>query len=182
MKKIFLILIGTIGYSLHAQNVSSNKESFLGVQAGLFGANVYYEKNISESFAVRGDIEFSPGIWGGDLYSKTGFAVTPGIKIAPKWYYNMSKRKEALKNTKNNSANYITANVGFVPDLFVISNVDGITVNPMVSIVPTWGLRRNFANNFNYEIQTGLGVGKILKPNYDLQTVLNLSFKIGYDF
>jgi len=182
MKKIFLILIGTISYSLHAQNVSSEKEFFLGLQAGFFGANIYYEKNISESFAVRGDIEFSSSIWGGDLYSKTGFAITPEIKIAPKWYYNMSKRKEALKNTKNNSANYITANISYTPNLFVISNVDGITVNPMLSVVPTWGLRRNFFNNFNYEIQAGLGIGKILKPNYDLQTVLNISFKIGYDF
>jgi hypothetical protein len=65
---------------------------------------------------------------------------------------------------------------------FVISNVDGIKVNPMISVVPTYGFRRNFSSNFNYEFQAGIGLGKILKPDYDLQTVLNLSFKVGYDF
>jgi len=69
-----------------------------------------------------------------------------------------------------------------VPDFVLISNADGIKVNPMISFVPTWGLRRNFAQNFNYELQLGLGVGKILKSGYDIQAVPNLSFKIGYDF
>ena len=44
------------------------------------------------------------------------------------------------------------------------------------------GLRKNFVKNFNYEFQVGLGVGKILKPGYDIQAVPNLSFRIGYDF
>lgn len=182
MKKIFLLLIIVISYSLNAQEQSENGKSLIGIQAGFFGVNAYFEKNFSESFALRGDIDFSPSLWGGDLYSKTGFAVTPEIKISPRWYYNVNKRKENSKNTKNNSANYLTASIGYVPNLFVLSNSDGISVNPMLSVVPTYGFRRNFSRNFNYEFQAGVGVGQILKPGFDLQTILNLSFRVGYDF
>lgn len=44
------------------------------------------------------------------------------------------------------------------------------------------GLRRSFSENFNYEFQFGIGLGKIMKPDYSLQVIPNLSFKIGYDF
>jgi len=64
----------------------------------------------------------------------------------------------------------------------VISNIDGLYTNPMIYVAPTWGFRRNFARNFNYEFQVGMGVGKILRDDYPLQAVPNLSFRIGYDF
>lgn len=182
MKKIFLILLVFTVTLMYSQEKSSIKKSFFGVQAGLFGANVYNEVNLSEQFTLRSEIDLNAGIWGGDLYSKTGFALAPALSITPKWYYNINQRHNKSKNTKYNSANYLSAKLGFVPDWFVISNVDGIEVNPMISLIPTWGLRRNFAKNFNYELQLGLGVGKILKSDYSLQVVPNLSFRIGYDF
>ena len=52
----------------------------------------------------------------------------------------------------------------------------------MICLIPTWGLRRNFAQKFNYEFKAGLGIGKILQKGYDTQIVPELSFKIGYDF
>ncbi|MGI9581506.1 hypothetical protein ACR1PO_09860 [Chryseobacterium sp. RRHN12] len=182
MKKIFLILLVFSVAVVYSQEKSSTKNSFFGVQAGLFGANVYNEVNFSEQFTLRSEIDLTAGIWGGDLYSKTGFALVSALAVAPKWYYNINQRNIENKNTKYNSANYLSAKFGFVPDWFVISNVDGIEVNPMISLIPTWGLRRNFTKNFNYEVQLGLGVGKILKSEYSLQVVPNLSFRIGYDF
>jgi len=182
MKKLSLLLLIISFSMMNAQENSVKKNSFFGIQAGLFGANLYNETLLSKEFALRSEINFEASIWGGDLYSKTGFALAPELSILPKWYYSLSKRENKGKNSNYNSANYISARVGFTPDWFVISNVDGIKVNPMLSIVPTWGLRRNFAKNFNYEFQVGLGVGKILKPGYDIQAVPNLSFRIGYDF
>lgn len=182
MKKISLSLMIILFSLMNAQENPTNKDSFFGIQAGLFGANIYNETSLSKEFVLRSEIDFETSLWGGDLYSKTGFALTPELSIAPKWYYNISKRENDGKNTKYNSANYISAKVGFTPDWFVISNVDGLEVNPMISFVPTWGLRRNFANHFNYEFQLGLGLGKILKTGYSVQAVPNLSLRIGYDF
>lgn len=181
MKKIFLIFSIFAISSLQAQEEIA-KKSFFGIQAGILGINVYNESRLSEQFVLRSEIDLTAGIWGGDLYSETGFALAPELSITPKWYYNIKKRSSKNKNTNYNSANYLSAKLGVIPDAFVISNVDGIMVNPMISLIPTWGLRRNFAKNFNYELQLGLGVGKILKSDYQLQVIPNLSFRIGYDF
>lgn len=182
MKKVSILFTLAFYSLMHSQEASTENKTFFGLQAGLFGANIYTESNVSQTFVIRGEIDFAPGIWGGDLYDQTGFAVVPEIKIIPKWYYNMGKRISSSKNVKNNSANYLSAKIGFVPDWFVISNVDRISVNPMISAVPTWGIRRNFANHFNYEFQLGLGIGKILKAGYSFQGVPNLSLRVGYDF
>lgn len=86
------------------------------------------------------------------------------------------------KRTKNNSGNYLSAKLEYIPDWFVISNTKDIHVNPTLAIIPNWGLRRNFSENFNYELRLGLGIGKILKEDYDLQVIPEISFKLGYDF
>ncbi len=106
----------------------------------------------------------------------------PEISLIPKYYYNLNRRLEKEKNIKNNSGNYLALDITYTPNWFVISNVKGIEVNEMISFVPTWGLRRNFAKNFNYEFKAGLGIGKILQKGYATQAVPELSFKIGYDF
>lgn len=182
MKKLIVALIITSFSWMNGQNGSVTKDSFFGVQIGLFGGNIYNETLLAKEFSLRGEINFEPSVWGGDLYSRTGFAVAPELSISSKWYYNLNKRESKGRNTSFNATNYLSAKIGFTPDWFVISNVDGIEVNPMLSIVPTWGFRRNFASKFNYEFQIGLGVGKVLKPGYDIQAVPNLSFRIGYDF
>ncbi|MGU3376602.1 hypothetical protein [Chryseobacterium sp. M5A1_1a] len=122
---------------MYSQEKSSTKNLFFGVQAGLFGVNIYNESNLSEQFVLRSEIDLTAGIWGGDLYSKTGFVLMPALSITPKWYYNINERNNKNKNTKYNSANYLSAKLGFVPNWFVISNVDGIEVNLMISLIPT---------------------------------------------
>lgn len=182
MKKIFSFIIILFFTLVFSQENTEPQKYFFGVQAGFLGLNAYNESPLTDRFVLRSEIDLTGGIWGGDLYSKTGFALIPTIVVAPKFYYNINKRNSEKKNTKNNSANYISANLRYVPNWFVISNVEGLEVNPSISLIPTWGLRRNFSNNFNYELQLGIGVGKVLKPNYDLQVIPNISFRIGYDF
>ncbi|ODS87836.1 MAG: hypothetical protein ABS44_10130 [Chryseobacterium sp. SCN 40-13] len=181
MKKIFSILI--ISSSMfYAQDSGSVKKSITGTQIGLFGAEVYNEAKLSEKLALRSQLALYPSLWGGDMYNKTGFALTPAISLTPKYYYNLRKRADAGKNQNNNAGNYISLKVEYLPNWFVISNVEDIQVTPMISFVPTWGLRRNFATNFNYEFKLGLGVGKILGKENSTQIVPDISFKIGYDF
>ncbi|MGI9650889.1 hypothetical protein [Chryseobacterium sp. RLHN22] len=182
MKKLIGALLLVTSATLSAQENNPVKRTFFGIQAGLFGANIYSESLISEQFGIRGEVNFESSLWGGDLYSKTGFALTPQISVSAKWYYNMTKRKNNEDNVRYNSANYFSGKLAFTPDWFVISNVDGLQINPMISFVPTYGIRRSFAKHFNYEFQVGLGIGKILKKDYDVQAVPNLSLRVGYDF
>lgn len=162
MKKKLSITVLLTSLLLSPQEKSNVEKSVTGVQIGLFGAEFYNEARLSENFALRSQVALYPSIWGGDLYNRTGFALAPAISLAPKYYYNLQKRSDEGKNISKNSGNYIAASLEYVPNWFVISNVKGIEVNEMISFIPTWGLRRNFAKNFNYEFKAGLGIGKIL--------------------
>lgn len=184
MRKIISVLsifIFSLLFSQEKEKIKLDK-SIIGFQIGLFGGDLYNEARISNNISIRTQISLNPSLWGGDLYSETGFALTPSISISPKIYYNLNKRAEKGYNTINNSGNFFSAKLEYTPNLFVISNNKDVYVNEMISLVPSYGLRRNFASNFNYELTLGIGVGKILKRNYDLQVIPSISFKVGYDF
>lgn len=183
MKKIFLIfgmLITGVVFSQEKNNTV--QKSITGLQIGFFGLDAYNEFKISDVIVLRTQFSLNPSIWGGDMYSKTNFAFTPSISLAPKYYYNLAKRNEKGKNTTNNSATYISLKIEYFPNWFVISNTRDLIVNDAIYFIPNYGFRRNFAKNFNYEFRAGLGIGKILKSNYQTQVRPELSFKVGYDF
>ena len=182
MKKLILITSVLTGISTLSQEKASVEKSVTGIQIGFFGAELYNEARLSENFSLRSQLELYPSIWGSDMYSKTGFALAPAVSLTPRFYYNLQKRKDDGKNISNNSGNYLAVKIEYIPDWFVISNTKDIRVSETISVVPTWGFRRNFATNFNYEFKAGLGIGKILRKGYSTQVVPDLSFKVGYDF
>lgn len=181
MKKLLPALLLVTGTTFFAQEKASVEKSVTGLQIGLFGAELYNEARLSEKISLRSQIALYPSIWGGEMYSKTGFALAPALSLAPKFYYNLDKRMATGKNIMNNSGNYVSVKLEYMPDLFVISNVDGIEVQPTFAVIPNWGMRRNFADHFNYEFHAGLGIAKVSK-RHGLIAQPELSFKIGYDF
>jgi hypothetical protein len=182
MKKTIIILFCAINVLAFSQDSKNGVEkSLTGIQVGFLGADIYNESKIADNFVLRSQFTLNPSIWGGNFYDKTGFALTPEISVSPKYYYNLSSRAEKGKNSSHNSGNYIALKVGYLPNWFVISNSD-ISVNESLIIVPSYGLRRSFSKNFNYEFRVGLGIGKVLKGNSGVQAYPDLSFKVGYDF
>ena len=70
---------------------------------------------------------------------------------------------------------------------FVYSNQDNINFISDISIVLTWGIRRNVGSHFTYE--TGIGIGYVhyfKKENVYLinesDVAVNLHLRIGYRF
>lgn len=123
------------------------------------------------------------GIWGGTFYDKAGFILIPSINFQPKFYYNINKRAEKGKNIKNNGANYFSIQTRYIPNWFAISNYKNVKVISSISFIPTYGLRRNFGKNFNYEFKVGLGYATTIGEEKNSSgTVLDLGFKVGYDF
>ncbi|MBC7556228.1 MAG: hypothetical protein H7195_04625 [Chryseobacterium sp.] len=181
MKKLTIILFSIVNVLVFSQKTVSVEKSLTGIQVGFLGADLYNETRISDKFVIRSQFTLNPSIWGGDFYDKTGFALTPEISVSSKYYYNLSSRAEKGKNISHNSGNYIDLKLGYLPNWFVISNSD-IKVNESLFILPSYGLRRNFSKNFNYEFNVGLGIGKVLKGNSNFQAYPDLSFKVGYDF
>lgn len=185
MKKFITIILLGLTISSFSQNFSIEK-SITGIQIGFFGTEVYNETRLSNKIALRSQFGLNVGIFGGSLYEKTGFILYPELSIEPKWYYNLDKRVRKNKNIKNNGANFYSLNIQYSPNWFVISNYDNIEVYNTLSIIPTWGFRRNFAEKFNYEFRIGLGYGVSYRDSEYLENkkgaIMDLGFKIGYDF
>ncbi len=162
-------------------NNSGASKNLTGVQLGFTNSGIYDEWRITNDFVLRGDFMFNSALWGGSFYPKTGFALYPAIGVTPKYYYNFNRRLDKRKNIHNNSANYIAPGFSYTPNWFIISNEKNIEVSNFITIIPSYGIRRNFAQNFNYEAKFGLGYGKDLDTR-ESSAILQLGISIGYDF
>ena len=183
MKKQISLLTFSLLTLLGKAQSSTVEKNITGIQVGLFGLDLYNETQLSEKTSLRAEASLFAAIWGGDMYAKTGFSFYPALTLQPKYYYNISKRAENGKNTKNNSANYVGLQVRYIPNWFVISNTKGLSLSNQISFIPTYGFRRNFSENFNYEFKAGLGYGTTLGNDFNSSgVVLDLSIKVGYDF
>ena len=185
-KIIFLVAFCGISLLSHAQNTSV-EQSIFGIQTGLVGIWVHNESRLSDQIALRSEVGFDAGLWGGSFYDKTGYAATPVFTLSPRWYYNLKRRERKSRRTEGNSANFIALKTSFRPDWFVISNYDDVSYVSDLSIVPTWGIRRNIGAHFNYE--AGIGVGYIYYfgkasgySENEGYAKLNLHLRIGYRF
>ena len=181
-KKLLFISISLITIYGKAQN-SGVEKNITGVQLGIFGLDLYNETKLANKTTLRAEASLFPAIWGGGLYAETGFAFYPALTVQPKYYYNIEQRAEKGKNIKNNAGNYFGLQVRYIPNWFVISNTKNLSLSNQINFIPTYGLRRNFAENFNYEVKAGFGYGRTFGNNFNESgAVLDLSIKVGYDF
>jgi len=170
---------------LNSQKVSVEKSVF-GIQTGLLGIWGHNEFKMSNKLAFRSEIGLDVGFWGGSFYEDNGFIMAPLLSIEPRWYYNISKRAAKEKRIDGNSANFLSLRIAYHPDWFVISNQDVNMVSD-ISIVPTWGLRRNIGQHFNFETGAGIGYAYYFAKaagyvENEGEVVLTILLKIGYKF
>lgn len=185
MKKL-LVLIALLGLNITAKSQTTTVEkSTFGIQTGLLGLWIHNEARLSSQIALRSELGFDSGIWGGDFYEKTGYVFAPVLTAEPRWYYNLKKRAGKSRRIDGNSGNFLALKTSYHPDWFVISNYDNVSVVSDISIVPTWGIKRNIGTKFNYE--AGIGAGYVyffgkhagyVENKSDV--ALNLHLRIGY--
>ncbi|WP_303317872.1 hypothetical protein Q4Q34_18340 [Flavivirga abyssicola] len=187
MKRILLTLT-FCGITLIAksQNASVEKSTF-GIQTGFLGIWTHNETKLSNSIVLRTEIGFDSGIWGGDFYDGTGFLMTPVITFEPRLYYNLNKRVKKSRRIDGNSGNFVSLKTSYHPDWFVISNTENVSIISDISIIPTWGIRRNIGKHFNYEAGIGIGYRYIFAKQAgflenESEAAANLHLRIGYRF
>ena len=151
MKKLLLTfyLLQVMQFTI-AQDVTVDK-SIWGVQTGVLGIWVHNESRLSRNIALRTELGLYGGLFKGGYYG-TGIILSPGLTLEPRWYYNLNKRATKTKDINNNSANFVTLSTSFIPDLFVVSNYDNNSVRNQISLIPTWGVRRNIGKRWNFEL------------------------------
>jgi hypothetical protein len=184
--KLLAIVLFGLTLNINAQEVSVEKSIF-GIQTGLLGVWVNNEARLSKQIALRSEIGLDSGIFGGQAYEKTGFVMVPVLTLEPRWYYNLGNRNSKGKNIKNNSGNFLTLRTSYSPDWFAISNYNIETYRNQLSLIPKWGIRRNYGKHLNFE--TGIGIGEVFffgknkeyfAKNSDVTVDLHL--RIGYTF
>jgi len=180
MRKIILFSSFLLMFSAKGQSIDKNIN---GVQIGLFGVNIYNETKLYDNLSLRIDAHLQPKIWNNSLNDTKGFLLYPLLNLEPRFYYNISKRFKKEKDISNNAGNYFSIQFQYIPNWFAISNIDNVNLNKQLNIIPTYGLRRNFTEKFNYELKFGYGYSKLIDKNYNESgSVLDLSFKVGYIF
>ena len=182
--KILTIILCGFTFIAKSQNASV-EESTYGIQTGILGVWFHNETKLSKQIALRSELGLDSGIFGGSFYDKVGFLMTPVITLEPRWYYNLDKRVSKSRNIVGNSGNFVSIKTSYNPDWFVISNYDNLRVVNQISIIPTWGIKRNMGNHFTYE--TGIGYRYSFAKNAGYlknegEVALNLHLRIGYRF
>ena len=183
MKKIITLVFISLSIFCNAQNISVEKSVF-GIQTGL-GIWVYNESRMSNKIALRSELGLTGSIWDGTSYDHVGFSLSPVLTLEPRFYYNLNKRNSKSKVITNNSGNFISLKTSFHPDWFAISNYEYGTLHSIISIIPTWGIRRNMGPHFNFEAGTGIGYLYVLEKagwNGYGELATSLHLRIGYVF
>lgn len=155
MKYILTVIFLSAFFTTFSQE-NKKAEDIFGLKAGLIGGWVSYEKAINESFTLNSEIGYEGGFLKGSN-DKVDYVFTTIFSLEPRYYYNFNKRQEKGKNTNNNSANYISSEIFYVPDLLSSTNRENLDVNKSFGIIPKYGLRRSISKNLIFEFAIGIG-------------------------
>ncbi|MEW7292101.1 hypothetical protein [Aquimarina sp. 2304DJ70-9] len=160
-----LLMSSYFGFSQNEKAVSVEKSTF-GIQVGLIGIWVHNELKLSDQVALRSEI----GLGGVNTEN-----IVPIVALEPRWYYNLNGRTDKHKRIDGNSGNYVSLRTSY--HFRSVLEAEENDVN-QIFIAPTWGIRRNLGNHFNYEVGVGAGLGyrrKIVFSPY-------VNLRIGYRF
>ncbi|WP_116108569.1 hypothetical protein [Lewinella sp. IMCC34191] len=161
MKSLFYPVIFSILFLsnfAHAQSAEAGAvERVYGAQIGYLGAWGYAELPLGRQVVARLSAGMDAGVRWGSYYETTDFALVPVIAASPRWYYNLDKRMRKDKWTARNAANFFSLPVTYHPGWFTITDERGIGADKGISIIPTWGIRRNLGKHLNVEVGFGFG-------------------------
>lgn len=187
MKKIGIALLMSLFFHCTHSQETSVARSIYGVQTGFLGIWVHNETKLTSEIVLRSEIGFDTGIWAGKYYEKTGFVFAPVLRVEPRWYYNLEKRRSKSKKIDKNSGNFFSLETYYHPDWFVISNNESVNIITDIGVIPTWGIKRTLGNHFTYETGVGLGYRYFFAKQAGYlenegKIAINLNLRLGYSF
>jgi hypothetical protein len=182
MKKPTIILLALISIITANAQQPGVVKSTSGVQVGLLNVRGYYEARLSDSFTLRAEVGIIPTVWWHEtfFYNDTGFSIYPVFTVEPRYYYNLNRRGQKGKDVGNNAANFLSINTGVNPGWLIASSEEDASITGGVSVIPTWGMRRNLGKRFEYELGVGIGYGFAFNGEHGV--ALNTMARIGYRF
>ena len=176
MKTITLIVLFCCVALISKAQDSSVEKSIFGIQLGAVGVWAQNEFKLAKEFAFRTELGLRAG------FGKNYYYLGPEILIEPRWYYNLVRRDSKTKEISNNSGNYIFLLTGFSPDWVIITNSDNLNADNALFVIPSWGLKRNLGDRFNFEIGGGVGYSYSFVDfeHGEHDIVVNVHLRIGF--
>jgi hypothetical protein len=163
-KAIFTIFFGGLAALTFSQdNNTSLKKEIVGIDIGLPGVCINYERHLSKLFTLKSEVSFEFGFGSingfvPDGYPNNYYAFTPTVRLEPRYYYRFNRRVDLGKKTSYNASDFLAITAKYIPNLFTISNVRGLGVPSGVSLIPKWGIKRTIGDRLNFEFAFGFGI------------------------
>ena len=129
--------------------------------------------------------------WASEVYDIDGYKFAPVLTIEPRYYYNIDKRHAKSIETNYNSANFVSLKASYHPDWFYITNENSKMPISDISIIPSWGMRRQMGKAlrgiFGYELGIGIGYRYIFAQQYGFENnihtpAVNFNVRIGIQY
>ncbi|WP_370391393.1 hypothetical protein [uncultured Winogradskyella sp.] len=186
LSTIFVGLLLVWSLKSQAQDISVEKSTF-GIQTGFLGVWVHNESRLTNRIALRSEFGLDAAISSNSFVGTRVFIMVPAITLEPRWYYNLGRRVSKSKRIDGNTGNFISLKITYHPDIVVGNLPANANLISDVSIIPTYGVRRNVGKHFTYEVGFGIGyVDYFLEENVfgveDDGVGVNLHLRLGYRF
>lgn len=167
----FLFFIG----SLFAQDsLMVQKNHSISIEVA--GLTYNYETPVANKITLIGRLGLQSGVGYSSSFGSY-YTISPAVSLEPRFYYNISKRKNHGKNILGNSANFISVNTWYV---FNPVFEHKTSTSDFFVVTPQWGIRRVYWSHFLLEAGAGLNYFFNTHGDYDLGLMLNL--RLGYSF
>lgn len=185
------ILLSFLAKSQEEEKVSVEK-NLNSIQLGLFYSLSYQnEIRLDRKITLKSEIGLETGratIEYPNQHKETSFLILPFISVEPRWYYSLDRRSRLKKNIRYNSSNYVSLLTSFHSSKTALVNTKDFKINPFISIIPEYGIKRSFGKKFFADYSGGIGYRhNFHDKNYSgsdnkNEIAVNLQVKLGYIF
>ena len=179
MKKFTLLVIFNLIYFISfSQKKSSEKvsveKSILSIQTGYFGTWINHELKLNKKIVLRTELGTEYRLKFSIKQNFDSLKNQVSLFLEPKYYFNLTKRKNKNRNINNNAGNYISLRT----NVNISNNLEKGEIY-FYNLTPTFGVRRNITTHFNLELSFGYGINY---SNSFLAIEAMPSFRLGYVF
>ncbi len=184
--KLYLIVLFicisniVIGQEFKKKDIQLEK-SMYNVHIGLINTSVSNESRLIGQLSLKSELIFHAGYIYSKFFNLNAFGLLPSINIEPRYYYNRQRRLSLNKDLHNNAGNFIGLRVEYIQGEALFSNY--LNQHESISIVPVYGLKRNFTDRsrFSYEFAVGVGLKhRFIKKYRRNRGTIHLNIGIGY--
>ena len=175
---LFVILFFNAN-TIIAQQMPTKLQSLHHVDALFIGAGYNYEQASASNFTLSAGLSAITSVYSFYISVNQNGSVVglyPCFSLDPRWYTNVNRRVRKGKSVENNSANFLSLLVEYIPDSPIIGP---IMRRETFAITPRWGFRSSFNQNFFTEFAIGL---PYIMDDIRSEVGLHLGIKVGFGF